>query len=125
PPSRDFQVTVLVTMTMFSSLGLKRGTERSPPPILPAGRGSVVICAQVAPASSERYSPTLFGLDATEAIRRLGLLSAMAMCTWMMSLGRPPVSCVNVWPPSVDLKMPPPAPFHAPFSHGPSRASHR
>ena len=38
--------------------------------------------------------------------------------------GNPSVSWCQVVPPSVDLKMPPPGPFHEPFSQGPSRASH-
>ena len=38
--------------------------------------------------------------------------------------GRPLVSCRHVLPSSVDLKIPPPSPSNAPFSHGPSRDSH-
>ncbi len=38
--------------------------------------------------------------------------------------GSPFVSGFHVVPPSVDLKMPPPVPPHAAFSHGPWRCSH-
>ena len=37
-----------------ASFALTIGTGRSPPPIRPAGRRSVVICAQLSPPSSER-----------------------------------------------------------------------
>src|SRR4051812_12993481 len=118
--------TVLATMTMSGSLGFTTGTERSPPPMRAAGRGSVVIFVHVAPASSERYRPTASGsLDATLAYSRLVLLGAIARFTWFTCAGRPFVIGVHVSPPSVDLNSPPPLPVHAAFSHGPWRCSHR
>src|SRR5947208_8636085 len=51
------------------------------------------------------------------------------MSAWTMPppspSGSPFVSERHVVPPSVDLKMPPLVPAHAPFSHGPCRCSHR
>ncbi len=37
-----------------------------------------------------------------------------------MPSGRPPARGCQLWPPSVDLKMPPPVPLNSPFSQGPS-----
>src|ERR1035437_268526 len=124
PPSIDFQVTTLATITMSAFFGLTTGTGRSPPPMRPAGRLSVVARVQVSPASSDRKMPTACPV-ATVAYKRRGSLGAAAMSACVTPSGSPFVSGFHVLPPSVDLKMPPLVPFHAPFSHGPCRVSHR
>ena len=55
------------------------------------------------------------GVPATVAYSTFGLLGARAMFAWI-TLGRPSVSCFHVVPPSVDLKMPLPAPPNPPPS---------
>src|SRR5262245_59946390 len=91
-----------------------------------SGRISVVVLVQFSPASSERKMPAPRWLLMT-AYRRWGLLGATAISastTPSGSAGKPFVSLFQVVPPSVDLKMPPVVPDHAPFSQGPCRASH-
>src|SRR5262249_22172619 len=105
-------------------------TDRSPPPIRSAGRGSVVILTQLSPASSERktpspaaeeYSPGSF--VPTMAYKRCGWLGATAMLICARLAGSPLVSFFQVLPPSSDLKRPPPVPLYSFLSsHGPRRA---
>src|ERR1700736_2986622 len=103
-------------------LGSTRTPAKSEP--RPDFTASVLLRCQLAPASSERYSA--LGLASTSAYMRLGSLGAIAMpmrpspCA---GVGRPPVSCCQVVPPSVDLKSPLFGPDHSPFSQGPCRAA--
>src|SRR5438094_9088989 len=60
----------------------------------------------------------------TVAKIRLGLLGAISSSASMIVSGKPCLSGFHVLPPSVDLKIPPFVPLHAPFSHGPCRCSH-
>src|SRR5438132_11284140 len=74
-------------------------------------------------------------IEATDAYIRLPSLGATAMSAWTIppgpsppsvpAVGNPLVSGFHVLPPSIDLKMPPLVPLHAPFSHGPWRVSQR
>ena len=50
---------------------------------------------------------------------RFGLLGAIANSAVAIGFGSPLVNGFQLLPPSVDLKMPPFVPPHAPFSHGP------
>src|SRR6516164_8082961 len=99
-------------------LGSNIGTARSPPPMRPLGRESVVMVCHEAPASVLNQRSTLSAI-ATEANSRLESLKEIANWACTMPEGSPPESCCQLEPPSVDLKMPPPVPFHEPFSHGP------
>ena len=57
PPSVEYQETVLA-MTIRSGFFVSgSGIGRSPPPMRPAGRESVVMRVQVSPASSLRKMP--------------------------------------------------------------------
>src|SRR2546425_7698896 len=60
----------------------------------------------------------------TVANTRLELLGATSTSAFTIASGSPCLSCFHVVPPSVDLKIPPFVPLHAPFSHGPCRSSH-
>src|SRR5665213_1563061 len=77
----------------------------------PQSRFSLLTWRQLAPASSERYTPPCAPLSvrsSTIAQTRLELLGATAtpMRPTASSAGRPPVSCFQVSPPSVDLYSP-------------------
>src|SRR3954453_23958245 len=61
---------------------------------------------------------------AIDGYSRRGLLGEIVRFAWMKFSGTPFVNGFHVVPPSVDLKIPPPGPLHAEFSHGPCRASH-
>jgi hypothetical protein len=54
PPSVDFHDTVPAMMTTSWSFGCGSGIVRSPPPMRPTGRVSVVIRVHDSPASSLR-----------------------------------------------------------------------
>src|SRR6478735_552099 len=102
---------------------------------------SVVVRVQLSPPSSDRETrgfgtgsppprpapprppPPPPPAASITAYRRLVSRGAIAISALTMS-GSPFRSCVQFLPPSVDLKMPPPVPLHAPFSHGPCRCSH-
>src|ERR1700674_261701 len=107
---------------MLGSLGSKRTTGRSPPPMPAPGLGSSVATFQLSPPSSERYNldpPT----TATAAKSVFGALRAIARLACTIPSGRPLLSWFQVVPPSTDLKMPPPFPGQLLFSQGPSRDS--
>src|ERR1700730_6562595 len=117
PPSVDRTTTMLALYTTSGFLGSTRGTGRSPPPIRIAGRGSLVAVCQLSPASSERYTPrpapepySPFSVVATVAYSRLGWLAAIATLICVRLLGRPFFNACQLFPPSVDLKRPPPVP---------------
>src|SRR3990172_11683286 len=107
PPSVDFHITTLQLNTMFASFGCATSGGRSPPPIRPAGRRSVVISLQLSPASSERNSPTP-PPRATDAYSRFGSLGATAISACPTGSGKPVVSRCHLAPPAIDLLMPPP-----------------
>ena len=66
-------------------------------------------------ADPERDCPAIPIMPATVAYSTFGLLAESARFAWSTS-GRPSVSCVQVVPPSVDLKMPPLVPPKPPPS---------
>src|SRR3954469_14813815 len=114
-------VEVLATYTTSLFFGSTRTQAKSLP--RPWIRCSPLTRFQLAPASSERYTPPASPRASTSAYMRFPSLGAMPSpmppnppCA---KVGSPLPMGFHVVPPSVDLNSPLFGPEKAPFSHGP------
>src|SRR3982750_3469496 len=87
-------------------------SDRKNPPCMGGAGGAPPRPAPAVPLGAAVEEPASGTRQSTMAYTRRGLVGATAMPVRPIpSPGRPLVSCVQVSPPSVDLKMPPPGPF--------------